>query len=174
MARERMAAEKMAKEKFTENEIKLIRRCQENIPVSPDPFGDIARELGVDEEWMYETLKRWKQDKKLRRFTTILYHQNAGYDANGMSVWQVPEHRIKEIGTKMARFPEISHCYFRPELPNWPYNIYGMLHGRSRDEVEQIAKKISEQIGISDYSILFSIREFKKTSMKYFVPEIED
>ncbi len=164
----------MVSENFTENEIKLIRRCQENIPLSQDPFGDIAKELGVDEEWLYRTLNRWKQDKVLRRFTTILYHQNAGYNANGMSVWQVPEHRIEEIGTKIARFPQVSHCYHRPELPNWPYNVYGMLHGRNRDEVEQIAKKISEQIGISDYSILFSIREFKKTSMKYFVPEIEE
>lgn len=162
----------MQAQPLTEKEIELIRRCQQNIPLSHDPFGDIARELQVEEEWLYATLRRWKENKTLRRFTAILYHQNAGYNANGMSVWQVPERRIVEVGKKMAAFPEVSHCYHRPALPNWPYNVYGMLHGKSKEEVEQIAEMISKKIGISEYTILFSVREFKKSSMQYFMPEI--
>lgn len=161
------------KKGLTQKEIALVRRCQENIPITEDPFGDIAKELNVDEEWLYSTLRKWREDKVLRRFTTILFHQNAGYDANGMSVWQVPEERIEEVGIRMASFSEVSHCYHRPELPNWPYNVYGMLHGKSKDEVHQIAEKISKKIDIPKYSILFSEREFKKSSMKYFVPERE-
>lgn len=164
----------MKKGRWSEKEIALIRRCQENIPLTQDPFGDIARELEVDEEWVYDTLRCWRKRNILRRFTAILYHQNAGYTANGMSVWEVPESRIEEVGQKMATFSEVSHCYHRPPLPDWTYNLYAMLHGKSKVEVEQIAAKISREVGIDKYVILFSVQEFKKSSMKYFMPEIED
>ena len=159
---------------LTEKEKDLIRVCQGNIPVCEQPFREIAVWLDVDETWVLETLQRFQDAGILRQFRAILYHQNAGYRANGMSVWAVPDDRIDEVGEKMASYAEVSHCYQRPALPDWNYNMYGMIHARSTDEVEAIALRISADLGIDDYQILYSTREFKKTSMKYFVPELED
>jgi len=164
----------MSEKRFSEQEIQLIRLCQEDIPLSEEPFAELAHRLGADEEWVYTTLSRWKEEGVLRGFRAILYHQRAGYRANGMSVWAVPEHRIDEVGKTMASLADVSHCYHRPILPNWHYNVYAMLHGHDKEEVKRIALKISKLIGIDDYKILFSVREFKKSSMKYFVPEKEN
>ncbi len=164
----------MFKEQLSSKEIELIRICQGNIPLCENLFGELARQLQVKEEWIYNTLQNWKDKNILRRFKAILYHRNAGFNANGMSVWAVPESRTEEAGRKLASFSEVSHCYLRPQLPGWPYNIYGMLHGKNKYDVEQCASKISIELGISDYQILYSEKEFKKSSMKYFVPEIED
>lgn len=159
---------------FTSKEIELIKILQEDIPLTEDPFQQIAEQLDLPEEWIYQTLKRWKQEKKLRGVRAILYHQQAGYIANGMSVWAVPEDQIEKVGEKIASFSAVSHCYQRPTLPDWNYNLYAMIHARSQDEVEATAREISQSVGITDYQILYSVREFKKRSMKYFVSEIED
>lgn len=159
---------------FTPKEIELIKILQEDIPLTEEPFRPIAEQLGVEEEWIYDSLKRWKDEKKLRGIRAILYHQQAGFTANGMSVWAVPEDKMDEAGKTIASYSEVSHCYQRPTLPDWNYNLYAMIHAKSQDEVEATAKQISQRIGISDYQILYSVREFKKRSMKYFVSETEE
>ena len=164
----------MVEVEFSDKEKELIRICQGDIPLCESPYEEIASLLSLDSGWVYDTLNRWKNEGVLKKNRGILYHQRAGFQANGMSVWMVPDERIDEIGKKMAEFDDVSHCYHRPGLPNWNYNLYAMIHGKSKSEVEKIAKKISQRVGISDYQILYNTKEFKKTSMKYFTSEIEN
>ena len=105
----------------------------------------------------------------MRRFAAILRHRDAGFVANGMVVWNVPEDRVDEAGAKLAAFPQVSHCYRRPVYPDWRYNLFSMVHARTLAAAEKIAEEMSRALGIEDYKILFSSREFKKERVKYFV-----
>ena len=145
----------------------IIRRVSADIGESLYPFREIALELKLSEDDVLERLKSYTQQGIIRRFGAILRHQVAGYEANGMSVWNVPGSDVDRVGRILAACPEISHCYERPRSPDWPYNLYGMIHGHSRDEVLNVARKAAEKISIDDYDVLFSVREFKKTSMVY-------
>jgi DNA-binding Lrp family transcriptional regulator len=104
----------------------------------------------------------------MRRFAAILRHRDAGFTANGMIVWRVPEEIVDKVGYKLAAFPQVSHCYRRPTYPDWKFNIFSMIHARSINAAEKIAEEISNTIKINDYKILFSSREFKKERVKYF------
>ncbi len=157
---------------MTPQERELLKILQEDIPVDPRPFEAIGRRIGMPEEKVLETVSSWEEAGILRRIGTILRHQKAGYDANGMSVWVVPEDRIEAVGSAMITYPEIGHCYQRPTFPGWPYTLFAMIHGKSREEVRVTANRISGDIGITDFDILFTVREFKKISMKFFVEEI--
>ena len=106
----------------------------------------------------------------MRRFAAVLRHQVAGFTANGMGVWNVPAERAAEVGATMASFEAVTHCYRRPSFPHWPYSHYTMIHGRSVAEVEATARALSAATGITDYRLLFSRREFKKTRVSYFDP----
>ena len=105
----------------------------------------------------------------MRRFAAILRHRDVGFVANGMFVWKVPEDSITEVGEKLGAFPQVSHCYQRPSYPDWPYNVFSMIHCKSIDEAGEVAKIIQDQINVDEYRILFSEREFKKTRVEYFV-----
>jgi DNA-binding Lrp family transcriptional regulator len=104
----------------------------------------------------------------MRRFAAILRHREAGFIANGMIVWNVPTDSVDEIGNRLATFPEVSHCYRRPVYKDWRFNLFSMIHARSLESAKKIALEISKIIGIDDYQILFSTREFKKERVKYF------
>jgi DNA-binding Lrp family transcriptional regulator len=105
----------------------------------------------------------------MRRYAAILRHRDVGFTANGMIVWNVPEPRIEEVGEILGAFPQVSHCYRRPVYPDWKYNVFSMVHARSLEAAEKMAVEMSGQIGVSDYKILLSSREFKKERVKYFV-----
>jgi len=104
----------------------------------------------------------------IRRFGATLHHQKAGFSANAMVAWIVPDSKVEEAGRIMAGFREVSHCYQRVTQGDWKYNVYTMIHGNSRDECREIARRISKNTGINEYAVLFSVKEFKKTSMEYF------
>jgi len=104
----------------------------------------------------------------MRRFAAILRHRQAGFTANGMIVWKIPEDNVDEKGMKIASFPQVSHCYRRPVYPDWEFNLFSMIHARTIEAAEKIAKEISTVIGIKEYKILFSSREFKKERVRYF------
>ncbi|MHB9024845.1 MAG: siroheme decarboxylase subunit beta [Armatimonadota bacterium] len=146
---------------------RIISRLSGDLGESRYPFAELAAEIGVTEDELLKRLRDLQERGILRRFGAILRHQAAGISANGMSVWNVPEADAERVGTLMAAFPEVSHCYQRPPMPNWPYNLFAMIHGRTEDECRAVAERIAAAIGITDYNILFSIREFKKTSMAY-------
>ncbi|MBM7623086.1 AsnC family transcriptional regulator [Sporohalobacter salinus] len=146
----------------------IIKEIQEELPLEARPYQQIAERIGISEEELLERLNILKEKEQLRRVGAILYHRELGYSANGMGAWIVPEGKREEIGRLMTTYDEISHVYERPTYPDWPYSLFSMIHGQSKEEVEKVADDISQRTGIEDYIILYSTEELKKVSMKYF------
>jgi len=154
---------------LTEADKDFIRELQEDLPLQPHPFDDMAHRLGMTVNELFQKLDQFQQMGFMRRYAAILRHQNAGFTANGMVCWQVPEEQVQEVGETTASFPQVSHCYQRPTYPDWPYSLFSMIHARDEEKCKRIAQKISEKTGITDYAILFSTKEYKKERVKYFV-----
>lgn len=153
---------------LTELEKKIVTELQEDLPLCSHPFRFIAERIGLGEEELLAKIREMKTRNLIRRFGAVLRHQKAGYVANAMVVWRVPEERAQEVGRMMASFKEVSHCYQRATCPDWTYNLFTMIHGESREECERIATLISDKVNVGDYRLLYSVRELKKTSMQYF------
>ena len=153
----------------TEEDKNYIRELQKDLEISDRPFLKSAEKLGVSESQLFEKAKYYEDLGVMRRFAAILRHRDVGFIANGMIVWKVPEERIQEVGEKLGAFPQVSHCYQRPSYPDWPYNVFSMIHCKSVEEAAEVAKIIQNQINVEQYRILFSEREFKKTRVEYFV-----
>jgi DNA-binding Lrp family transcriptional regulator len=148
---------------------KIMACLQDNIPLDKAPYKTIAGKVGLTEEEVIVNIRRYKEKGWIRRYGATLRHQKAGFTANGMGIWAVPNKEDREgIGQIIASFQEVSHAYERPSFDDWPYHLFSMIHGQSRDEVEEIARRISEKTGVKDYKVLYSTREFKKSSMRYF------
>ena len=153
----------------TEEDKNYIRELQKDLEITERPFLDSAQRLGVTEEELLQKAKYYEEIGVMRRFAAILRHREAGFVSNGMIVWRVPEERIEQVGAQLGAFPQVSHCYQRPVYPDWPYNVFSMVHCKSNGEAQKIAAEIESQIDVHDYKILFSSREFKKTRVEYFV-----
>ena len=153
----------------TEKDKEYIRELQKDLEIVKRPFLKSAQKLGITEEQLLEKTKYYEEIGVMRRFAAILRHRDAGFVANGMIVWNVPTDKIDEVGSKLGAFPQVSHCYQRPVYQDWQYNVFSMIHCRSQEDAENMAKEIQKQIGVDDYRILFSSREFKKTRVEYFV-----
>ena len=160
-------------EKFiaTEENKEFIRELQKDLEITDRPFLKSAQKLEMSEAQVFEKLKSLEEIGIMRRFAAILRHRDVGFTANGMIVWKVQEERIKEVGEKLGSFPQVSHCYQRPVYPDWPYNVFSMIHCKSEAEALDMAKTIQKQIDVDEYRILFSTREFKKTRVEYFVEQ---
>lgn len=154
---------------ITERDKEFVRELQKDLPVVQEPFKAMARNLGVTTQELFAKAKEYEASGLMRRFAAILRHRDAGFVANGMVVWSVPEDRVDDAGFKLAAYPQVSHCYRRPVYPDWKYNVFSMVHARSLEAAENMAVEMSQMIGIADYKILFSSREFKKERVKYFV-----
>ena len=155
----------------TARDIALVRVLQRDVPLIPEPFVQWADEASLSLEQLIGEAERFIVEGRMRRFAAVLRHQKAGFISNGMAVWKVPPERADEVGRTMASFRAVSHCYKRPTYPHWPYSHFTMIHGRSEAEVEAVAVAIAKETGISEYLVLYSLREFKKTRVPYFVPE---
>lgn len=153
---------------FSELDREILRRVQGNLPDSATPYADIAREAGASEAHVLSLLSRLTETGAIRRFGATLKHQKAGYGANVMVAWYVPEEDVDRLGAIMAERPEISHCYHRVNCLDWPFNLYTMVHGRTQADCQAVVDAVSEATGVSDYAMLFSLRELKKVSMRYF------
>ncbi len=149
-------------------ERRIIHHLQGVFPLTARPFAVLAGKIGISEEELLERIKLQKEQGILRRFGVTLDHQLAGFKANAMVAWYVPEDKIEEIGHLMARFKEVSHCYQRRVQGKWRYNLFTMVHGKSKKDCQGIARRIAENTGIKDYVLLLTLREYKKTSPKYF------
>ena len=147
---------------------KIISQIQKDLPVHPKPFALMAEKIGISEEAFIERVKHLKREGIIRRFGATLRHQEAGFKANAMIAWKASLDIISEMGEALARYREVSHCYHRAAKGDWPYNLYTMVHGGSRDECREIADRMSSATGLTEYAVLFSEKEFKKTSMEYF------
>jgi DNA-binding Lrp family transcriptional regulator len=139
--------------------------------VRSDPYTPAAERLGVPVDEVLSRLESLRERGGLRRVAAILYHRRAGFSANGMGVWVVPEPEILETGKRMAAFRGISHCYQRPTYADWPYSVFTMAHGRSKDECDAILDSIAAETGIEQRATLYSSTEFKKVRMLYFTDD---
>ncbi|MDR3585307.1 MAG: AsnC family transcriptional regulator [Desulfosporosinus sp.] len=156
---------------LSNEDIALIQILQGNLPDSQTPFTVLAERLQWQVDVVISIASRLLEEKVIRRFGAVLRHQKAGFVANAMGVWQVDPERAAEVGETMARFKEVSHCYQRPTLPDWPYNLFTMVHGRTAEDCGDVMKKISLATGVKTYSMLFSTAELKKSSMQYFLED---
>jgi DNA-binding Lrp family transcriptional regulator len=155
---------------LTELEKQVVGAIQGDIPVVQRPYREIAERLGISEALLLETLDSLCRRGVIRRFGATLRHQKSGYQANAMVAWQVDEGRIDEVGRKLAAFRTVSHCYRRNPRFRWPYNLYTMIHAKDEEGCRALARKLSAAAAVESYTILFSRRELKKTSMQYFGP----
>ncbi|MDP2181979.1 MAG: Lrp/AsnC family transcriptional regulator [Actinomycetota bacterium] len=161
---------------LSEDERALARLLQEDLPTGEHPFEELHAMLemqGVDEtqRWTIGRTQAWVESGVIRRFGAAIKHHKTGFAANAMGVWDCPPERIEEVGQIMASFKEVSHCYERPRLSQWPANLYTMIHGRTSEECEDVARRIQEAVGLPAPRLLYSTREFKKTSMRYFAED---
>jgi DNA-binding Lrp family transcriptional regulator len=159
---------------YDERDIAIIRTLQGDMPVIPEPYAPAAAEVGMSQPDFLEHLQGMQERRLLRRVAAILFHRRAGFSANGMGVWKVPEGQELEIGKRMAAFRGISHCYQRPTYPDWPYSVFTMAHGRSKEECDAILTAIAEETGITERSTLYSSTEFKKIRLLYFTDEFKE
>lgn len=153
---------------FTEAERRVLALVGSDLPICAEPYKAVAEQAGVTEDEVLNLVRRLKASGEIRRFGATLRHQKAGYGHNAMVAWRVPDELSEEVGKAMAARPEISHCYRRVTYPQWPYNLYTMVHGRDPDECRRVIAEVIQATGQSDYAVLNSIRELKKTSMRYF------
>jgi siroheme decarboxylase len=156
---------------LSDRDIAVIRATQGPMEVVSEPFAGAAAELGISQGGLLEHLESMKGRRALRRVAAILFHRRAGFSANGMGVWKVPEDRVLEVGPRMASFRGISHCYQRPTYADWPYSVFTMAHGRSKEECDAILDSIAEDTGIHERRTLYSSTEFKKVRLRYFTDD---
>ena len=151
---------------------KIVRALQGDFPLVAEPYKELAKEAGVSEEEFLSRVKAMAAEKKIRKMGAVLRHREIGYGANALCVWRVPEGMMDEAAKIMSRHSAVSHCYDRDTGKDWPYNLYTMIHAKSREECEKIVEELSALTGISDRLLLYSKKEWKKTGMKYFCEDL--
>jgi DNA-binding Lrp family transcriptional regulator len=156
---------------LTNKQIEIIRFIQGDLPCVENPYADLAKKIEMTEQQVVDAIREMLDVGVIRRFGMAVRHQNIGYKANGMSCWNIPADKVDAAAEVMKALPEITHCYERPRFDDWRFNVYAMIHGREHETVINIAKELSEKIGVEDYDVLFSTKEYKRTSMTYFVEE---
>jgi siroheme decarboxylase len=156
---------------LSEVDVATIRATQGPMPVTAEPYAPAAERLGVSEDEVLARLESLREREGLRRVAAILYHRRAGFSANGMGVWKVPEPEVLDTGRRMAAFRGVSHCYQRPTYADWPYSVFTMAHGRSKEECDAILDSIAAATGITERATLYSSTEFKKVRMLYFTDD---
>jgi len=170
---QRAKKEKVAKAahkaiELTDRHIAVIKELQKDIPVTPEPFKEAIERLDMDYDTFFAIAHELKDAGVMRRFATILNHRKAGFSANAMSVWAVPEADGERYGKMLAEFSAVSHCYLRPTYPGWPYNLFAMVHARTQEACDTLIEEMAAETGLTEYSKLYSTREFKKQRLVYF------
>ncbi len=161
----------------TDDDKRFICILQRDLPAESAPFDIWADEAGIDPDELLGRAQTFVDRSYMRRFAAVLNHRRAGFGANGMAVWRVPEDRLEEIGPQMAAFRAVSHCYRRPTYPDWPYSLFTMVHARSKELCEEAIEAIGAETGITDptdRSVLYSTYEFKKIRLVYYTPEYRE
>ncbi|WP_373035614.1 Lrp/AsnC family transcriptional regulator [Sulfurimonas sp.] len=151
----------------------VVRTAQYDIDMVSEPFKKIIDELDIDYDTFFSILQELQEAGIMRRFASILNHRKAGFNANAMVVWDVDETNGEEIGATAAAFSAVSHCYLRPKYENWPYNLFTMVHGKTKEETNSIIAEMANEIEAKSHMPLYSSREFKKIRIEYFTPAIE-
>jgi DNA-binding Lrp family transcriptional regulator len=157
-----------------ERDIAAVRALQSDLRPLPEPFAATAARHGFTVPELLAKAAELQETGQMRRFAAVLYHRSAGFTANGMGVWKVPDERVAEMGKLMAAYRGVSHCYQRPTYPDWPYNLFSMTHGRDRAECEAVLDAIAEETGLDERIVLYSTKEWKKTRLVYFSQDAEE
>ncbi len=163
----------LERQPYDERDVAVIQALQGPMAVTERPYDEAAEEAGMSTENLLDHLRGMVERKILRRVAAILYHRRAGFSANGMGVWRVPADQIAEVGGRMAAVRGVSHCYQRPTYPDWPYSVFTMAHGRSKEECDAILQSIADQHDLhgEDRAVLYSSTEFKKIRLHYFTDD---
>jgi DNA-binding Lrp family transcriptional regulator len=153
---------------LTAKHVVVIKALQQDIDIISEPFKKATKKLNLSYEEFFNLAQELKESGIMRRFATILNHRKAGFGANAMSVWAVPEEQGEKIGKEMAEFSAVSHCYLRPSYPNWPYNLFAMVHAKTQEECDTLIEEMAKESGLTEYGKLYSTVEFKKQRLVYF------
>lgn len=148
----------------------IIRELQRTIPLDTlHPYKEIASRCGITEEHLLHLLEDWRKRGALRRMGAVLFHQRVGKTCNVMSAWAAADPvALERAAGILCSYQEVTHCYERPAHPDWPYNLYAMIHTETTEQCEQIARAVAAQTGITHYRLLPSTKEYKKESLRYF------
>ena len=149
-----------------ESDVRLLKTVQDGLELTKRPYQALGEKMGISEDEVIHRLRALVEEGVIRRFAAAIGHRALGIVANAMIVWKVPERDVERIGQIMASFEDVTHCYERTTEPEWPYNLYAMVHSRSREECVRMASEIARATGVEDYKILFSEAEYKKTSAR--------
>jgi DNA-binding Lrp family transcriptional regulator len=144
----------------------ILRITQDRIPLIKEPFGEIAKELGISHDEVLTRLKKLINNGVIKRLGISANQRKVGIVANAVVAWKVPQDQVERVGTMLSSYKEITHCYLRETIPGkWEYNLFTVLHGYDRESVEEFAKRLSGTVGIREYLVLFSNEQFKRTSV---------
>jgi DNA-binding Lrp family transcriptional regulator len=153
-------------------DIEILLALQDGIPLVREPFTAIAKHLGINPDEVIERLQRLQEQNVIRKFGIFIWKRKVGIIANAMVVWAVPSNRIREVAEVISSFKNVTHCYERRTVPNkWEYNLYTVIHGFKRKTVREFVKRLSKEVGVVDYLILFSVKEFVRRSSGRVRPE---
>jgi DNA-binding Lrp family transcriptional regulator len=147
---------------------RIVAVMQESFPLVFEPYAVLAQQIGISEAELFDRLDVLHKTGGIRKFGAVLTHRKIGYAANALCAWQVSEDQVEAAGTIMAACKLVTHCYCREKKSDWPYNLYTMIHGKTRLICVQIAQQLAVETKLTDYVLLFSTKEWKKTSMRYF------
>lgn len=156
------------------DDIILIRLLQEPFPIVSEPYVALAIMAGMTPDACFEGVQRLYARGYLRRLAAVLRHRQVGFVANGMGAWDVPDDRVEEIGTRFAAVKEISHCYQRPRADGWPYNLFTMVHARTREDCLALLARLAEEVNLPAPRALFSTKEYKKSRVKYYAEALAE
>ncbi len=156
---------------LTTAELAAVRALQRDLPLTAEPFADLAVSAGLSPERLLALALAMRERGVLRRFAAVLHHRRAGFQANGMGVWAVPPADIDTVAPRMAAYQAVSHCYQRPTGPGWPYSVFTMIHGRQAGDCEAVVEAIAAATGVLEHALLYSTKEYKKTRVRYFLDD---
>lgn len=156
---------------FSKRERAVIRALQPDLSLRSRPYQAIAEETGLKEEDVLEVIKELRERGVIRRVGVVLGHRVLGYAANALVLWAAPRERVTELGRMLAALPEVTHCYHREVPEDWPYNLFTMVHARTRPACLKKIDRIAEAVGLNDYQVLISTRELKKSRINYQLQE---
>ena len=153
----------------------IIKEAQNDIEITQEPFKEIVEKLNISYDEFFSVLEEFQETGVMRRFASILNHRHAGFGANAMVAWDIEEgSKGEEIGKIAASFSAVSHCYLRPKYPTWNYNLFTMIHGKTKEDTQEVINNIANEIEYKSNMPLYSSREFKKVRIKYFCDEFKD
>jgi len=156
----------------TDTDRRFVLEFQKDLPLAEEPYAAACEAMGMTIEEVAAHAQQMKQAGALRRVSAVFRHQKAGFKFNAMGVWAVPQDDVESMGQRMAEFKAVSHCYLRPTYPEWPYTIFTMVHGRTKEEAFGKIQAIADEVATGiDHAILYSTKEYKKVRLEFFIPE---